>query len=435
MRRLILWGLLLSILCAPFVLAAAAFMPTPIAPPIAEPGAEDAHRVKRMAKELRDLTQAQSRGARFAFDQRDLDAALRMASRFAPGARGVGDVGPDGVALSLSVQIPQARWAGWINLDVVAPPSQNGVRFTKFQIGRISVPTAMVIPLGRWALNTLAGGGAGDLAAGAIGAVTVRGDEAALAFAIDGAERERLSQLLRASLRGAAFAADSQDIGRYLVMMSRAAQDGRIPEDGFAPTLRFAIDTAYERSATGGARRELEAALFAVGLACGTTALEAIIGAVPRGAPADGRCAGRMLDGRDDLRRHFAVSAVLTVLGERAGAFAVGEFKELLDSSRGGSGFSFDDILADRAGIKFAERFLTAPRKDWPALAARLKSDADILPEHRDLPSGLTEAAFIAAFEKLDSPDYAEMIAEIDARLREAAFFADDLAAQAAQQD
>ena len=41
-------------------------------------------------------------------------------------------------------------------------------------------------------------------------------------------------------------------------------------------------------------------------------------------------------------------------------AFSAGEYKELLDSNPYGSGFSFDDLAADRAGIRFAARLLAA---------------------------------------------------------------------------
>jgi hypothetical protein len=57
-----------------------------------------------------------------------------------------------------------------------------------------------------------------------------------------------------------------------------------------------------------------------------------------------------MLGGRQDLRLHFIVSLGIKVIADSGISFAAGEFKELLDALSGGSGFSFADLAADRAG-------------------------------------------------------------------------------------
>ena len=50
-----------------------------------------------------------------------------------------------------------------------------------------------------------------------------------------------------------------------------------------------------------------------------------------------------------DLAQHFIVSAVIAAAGGTPIAAAAGVYKELNDA-RDGSGFSFSDIAADRAG-------------------------------------------------------------------------------------
>ncbi len=59
-----------------------------------------------------------------------------------------------------------------------------------------------------------------------------------------------------------------------------------------------------------------------------------------------------LLHGRHDLPRHFMGSAAIAVSGGGALSQAIGLFKEI-DDSRGGSGFSFVDLLADRVGTRF----------------------------------------------------------------------------------
>jgi hypothetical protein len=64
------------------------------------------------------------------------------------------------------------------------------------------------------------------------------------------------------------------------------------------------------------------------------------------------------LRGRSDFVKHFFVSAHLTAAMGGGAARSAGLVKEVLDAN-GGSGFSFADMLANRAGIIFAEKLLS----------------------------------------------------------------------------
>ncbi|HQU63337.1 MAG TPA: hypothetical protein PKY85_09350, partial [Nitrosomonas sp.] len=55
------------------------------------------------------------------------------------------------------------------------------------------------------------------------------------------------------------------------------------------------------------------------------------------------------LDGRQDFAQHFIVSAAITAYADTFLSNAIGLYKEI-DDARNGSGFSFNDIAADRAG-------------------------------------------------------------------------------------
>jgi hypothetical protein len=61
--------------------------------------------------------------------------------------------------------------------------------------------------------------------------------------------------------------------------------------------------------------------------------------------------------GRPDLAKHFFVSGTLVAIVGSEGARSAGLLKELLDAN-GGSGFSFRDMAANRAGIVFAHAVL-----------------------------------------------------------------------------
>src|SRR3546814_7296444 len=57
------------------------------------------------------------------------------------------------------------------------------------------------------------------------------------------------------------------------------------------------------------------------------------------------------LHGREDLPKHWTISAALALFLDQKTARAAGWWKELDDSVEGGSGFSFVDLGADMAGI------------------------------------------------------------------------------------
>ncbi len=64
---------------------------------------------------------------------------------------------------------------------------------------------------------------------------------------------------------------------------------------------------------------------------------------------------GTTLRGREDWARHYCLSAALAVAGTPFASDSGGLIKEQLDALAKGSGFSFGDLMADRAGIRFTK--------------------------------------------------------------------------------
>jgi hypothetical protein len=190
------------------------------------------------------------------------------------------------------------------------------------------------------------------------------------------------------------------------------------------PRLGAAVEVAFararERSTTSPPVLENRAALLALGLLLGHGRLEDFVGQVlderdwRRAAP----LARTTLRGRDDWARHFFVSAALTVLSAQAPSDAIGVFKEELDAG-GGSGFSFGDLMADRAGTTFA---LLATRDDAAArtlqerLAAGFRVD-DFFPEAADLPENISAAELEARYGGVGGRLFGQYAAEVERRL------------------
>lgn len=118
---------------------------------------------------------------------------------------------------------------------------------------------------------------------------------------------------------------------------------------------------------------------------------------------------------RDDLPKHWSLSAALAVaFGDDFGK-AMGEWKELADSRPDGSGFSFVDLSADRAGLAAARAAIDPARADAVTTRLRSASQNDLLPLRAlALSEGLSEAEFVRTYKAIDSAEFAAAKARID---------------------
>ncbi|MCX2862192.1 hypothetical protein OOZ63_10095 [Paucibacter sp. PLA-PC-4] len=121
------------------------------------------------------------------------------------------------------------------------------------------------------------------------------------------------------------------------------------------------------------------------------------------------------LYGRPDFPLHLLISAVLAAEGGGPLADAVGIYKEQADV-RSGSGFSFNDIAADRAGSRLGLLAVQRPQALQRRLAAGL-SEAELLPDVSDLPEYLSAAEFRQQYGGPEAPAYRAMMARIEALL------------------
>ncbi len=119
--------------------------------------------------------------------------------------------------------------------------------------------------------------------------------------------------------------------------------------------------------------------------------------------------------GREDSAQHFGISAALAIWAGEPAANAIGMYKEI-DDSRGGSGFSFADLAADRAGTRFGELLAESSQHLHAALRGTL-TDADLFASPAGLPEYISEADFRRRFGNGDNLAYRELASEIERRL------------------
>ncbi|MFN3192824.1 MAG: hypothetical protein ACE361_20105 [Aureliella sp.] len=201
---------------------------------------------------------------------------------------------------------------------------------------------------------------------------------------------------------------------------------GALPESGderFTAIVREAFAYAHDNSHQRDARFANQAAILAIGVLVGDeNVAEVARRAVPQEALpqlANFR-KGITLQGRADLPRHFSVSAALAVLSDEERSLSVGVAKEMMDATPGGSGFSFVDLMADRAGILFA---VGATRTSESAKEAQQRmtrdlSASDLCPTIEDLPEGLTQDEFREQFGGLGGVEASAVMQDIGERLR-----------------
>ncbi len=199
----------------------------------------------------------------------------------------------------------------------------------------------------------------------------------------------------------------------HLAELTRSVSGWQMP---MVQAMTSLFDVAARRSAEGGdAVAENRAALvvltlFANGRDVGSVAPAARGWARPRPLR-------MLLGGRMDFPQHFLVSAALVTEGTSPLSRAIGLYKEVADS-RGGSGFSFNDMAANRAGTRFGELALQQPAELQRRVArGRPLRDEDLLPAVADLPEFMPEAEFRRRFGGVGAPAYEALLSDIDRRI------------------
>jgi hypothetical protein len=182
------------------------------------------------------------------------------------------------------------------------------------------------------------------------------------------------------------------------------------------PSGDFAVHVSRAFTAGDGSVADNRAAFVALSmLVAGTD-----VGSLPAGPEVIIRRCGRLaghvaLLGREDLTKHWSVSAALTSTFGSQASISIGTWKEVSDSGAGGSGFSLIDLAADRSGTFSAlhgtEEDQAASIRQWLAGV----SQAELLPVSAlALAEGMTEAEFNSVYTSTDSSEYAVSVQRID---------------------
>jgi hypothetical protein len=421
-------GLALMIVLAGFALAVAALDPQPGVPE--RPPLTSAERRRLVGlfrgKDPRKVPPGETRTVRLS--EAELDQLVSWAAGVGLRARTAVSLSPGGVSAAAAVAVP--RTGRWLNVVASTRAGIDRGRLSlagpSVQVGRITVPPIVMNALAPFVVAGLEGDRDLRRVLPAVESLRLDPNEAVLTYGRVDMPRGLVARLVWGEepsdrMREAVYG----QVDRLLAELATVpAGDAR-----FEAALETAFALARERSAGGSAVEENRAALLALGIVLGHERVARAVGDKldeERADVADTLRGGTTLRGRADWTRHFAVSAALTVVSAVAPADAAGLLKEELDSD-GGSGFSFADLLADRAGTTFAE-VATRDEARAEALQARLASGFwvdEFFPRADGLPEGVTDAQLESRYGGVGGPLYRRTAEEIERRVAACAAYRD----------
>lgn len=349
-----------------------------------------------------------------------LEGVLRMGARMVPGFRGRVVLEDGRMRLEAAAPIPKTREAFWINLQAAVPSYSGEPQLETVRIGRLSLPPALALWLGRTGADLVMGAGSSDTIMTAVRQLEVTPQQITASLDLDTTQRTAIARRVFGSLRGTTLP-PTEEIAHYYRAIRTALDDGRLPDRGsFLPHLRFALEMAAADPDPDNRPNAYTAAIFALAEACGASQFGLIADRLVPDWEDDGAwrasCADVTFNGRIDSRRHFVTASAIQAASNRGVAISLGEFKELFDKSRAG-GFDFTDITANNSGIRLANRMMAAPAAEWPRLLGRIRGESDVLASFEGIPGLMPQKEFDARFGMVDSPAYRDMLAQIEARI------------------
>lgn len=377
----------------------------------------DADTVHELLAQLESSVSDRHQGHTITITTQQFDSIVGFLQRATPDFRGKVTVHPDATRLQASIAIPVDLFDSYLNVDATILPA-NFLLLDEVKIGDLHIPGHLAVGLAEWLVNRWTKSDIATQAREQIEKVSMTEQEMMVSLRpMDGFLRN-----LNEVKNGLSVDQDDElrDLTayylRYISFQDITLADTPQPAVDF---IRLTMKRAAQRSTPENAAEHNRAAILALAIFIGHHRVANFVGDVqPDADKALKPLTPPLLRGRNDLARHFLISAALKVLSEQGVTLAIGEFKELMDRAMGGSGYSFVDLTADMAGIEFA-RVATSPvhAVRVQQLLSEMHDDDVIMPPVDGLAEGLSKDQFIEQFERVDSDAYLQEVAKIKARL------------------
>jgi len=347
-----------------------------------------------------------------AISHNDLDLAAHYLAQKAFGGHAQVALGNERLGVRATATVPVLSTRNFINVEMVMRTLGGQPELESIQLGSLHLPAPLVSQAARLLLDTFYGEQPFAQLLSTVEEVRILPREMQLTYEWNPGLIDRARDTLLAS-------ADREALAYYLDELVRLQSIGIGSRGNLVDLLQPLFAAAAHRSRTGDPVAENTALLTVLGTWSSGQNTNRLVTDAKRP-----RAYRLKLAGRRDFGQHFLTSAALAARGDSSLSDAVGLFKEIADTD-GGSGFSFTDIAADRAGTRFGE---VATRSHQSALsvqriAAAGLHDAQLMPPVNDLPEHLDAETFRRRFGDVGSPAYQQVMDDIERRIEGIALY------------
>jgi len=378
--------------------------------------------VKRIGRTLKQNNHL----SEISVSQHEVNGLTALLNRAFPQVKSDVRLSNNGAEAAISIALPLPRFIRFLNVNTSILPSEEGLLIDTVSIGDISLSGEVFLSVVRIAVDFFVQEKLADMALAMVSSVDINEQRIVtklnkLALSIN--NHESMLIALRDDL---AFFGDVETISFYYQQLSNFASQQN-HHSSIATFIGYLFELAKVQtniSANAQAVNENQAAMMALVIYFGADKFELLVGDIIIRERQQLIIRNRMrrsvtLQGRVDLQKHFIYSMALQLFSTHGASDAIGEFKEFLDTNKGGSGFSFADLQADRAGTRLA---MVVTKSEQQAKQAQFLlsnvTDQQLLPSIKGLQEGLTEASFNKQFNNVKSTNYQQTIIEIDNRLK-----------------
>jgi hypothetical protein len=411
--RLLGYAFLFTLLVLPLAVGGAVYLALADRPTVDRPVAftpADIERARRIVDQHDSRTMRAGTLRTISLTQEDADLALNyLASRYANGKTRV-VLTQGAAAISASIELPANPLGRYLNVSTALRETSALPVVDALRIGRLPVPAWLANFLLERAVLLLGTREDYRIASDIVRQVSISGDRLSVTYVWQANLPDRIKAVMLPR-------EDQERLKSYQSRLADlAARFPRGASAALADLLPPLFELAVERSASGDPVAENRAAILIAALFVNGRGLGAILPAArdwPQPTPRR-----VLLAGREDFPQHFMVSAAIAANAGGPLADAIGLYKEI-DDSRGGSGFSFNDIAADRAGTRFGE--LAAGSRESALKLQRLVAagvrEAELVPPVSDLPEFMQEAEFKRRYGGVGAPAYRRTMDDIERRI------------------
>lgn len=376
-----------------------------------------AESVKKLMQELSNSVRNRTTKQTINISQEQLNSFVGFAQRAHGKINGLINIHSDSTSILVSYQLPKNPVGEYLNIDILLLPGP-GINLSHVKFGPIDVAGSLALDtlvfLANWYTNS-------NIASQFVQQVeSVSMTERRIQLSV--LPLDQFLKELNNIEQGVGGSTDEKMRLRtayYLKQLSLLDVGKRSTPQSLANYIGPVFSWAKKRSTYDSAPKENEAAILALAIYAGHHRFANLVGDVQ---PIKGRAVRPrykpVLKFRTDLSQHFIFSAAIKILSEQGLSIAIGEFKELMDRSDDGSGYSFVDLAADFAGVQFA---VVATNISSAIFVQNRLTDITnenvFFPEIEGLPEGLSKDDFTRVFTQVDSPEYLKMVRSIKQRI------------------